>query len=256
MSPLILLSNDDGYDAEGLTVLRAALARFADVIVSAPKNNQSAASHALTLRNVLHLETLDDTTFTVDGTPADSVYVALHSGERLLPRWPDMVVSGMNRGPNLGLDVIYSGTVAAAREGALRGIPAVALSASPRAKLQSAVQLAARIVERALATLAETPEDQTPLLNVNIPRGDGWTLQATRLGRRNYRDDIIYRRDPRNREYLWIGGAAAKHDLTAGTDTAAWDMGNASLTPLTLSFFAPEHADFVDQVAAAVDADG
>ncbi|HHH12021.1 MAG TPA: 5'/3'-nucleotidase SurE, partial [Sorangium sp.] len=106
--PLILLSNDDGFDAAGLVALRTALQRFAHVVVCAPLTNQSASSHSLTLNSVLRLRRVEDDTFAVDGTPADCVYIALHAAERILPRWPDMVVSGMNHGPNLGIDVVYS----------------------------------------------------------------------------------------------------------------------------------------------------
>src|SRR5690606_12634476 len=148
-------------------------------------------------------------------TPADCIYVALHSGKRLLPRWPDMVVSGMNHGPNLGVDVIYSGTVAAAREAAQRGIPAVAVSADARANREAAAALGAQVVEKTWHELDERghlrshrrEQILTPLLNVNIPRGDEWQVMSTRLGRRLYADDVIYRRDPRRREYLWIGGS-------------------------------------------------
>ena len=120
----ILLSNDDGFFAPGLQVLRTALATFAEVVVCAPESNQSATSHSLSLNRILRLRDHGHGIHSVDGTPADCVYVALNSGTRLLPRRPDLVVSGMNHGPNLGTDVFYSGTVAAAREGALRGVPA------------------------------------------------------------------------------------------------------------------------------------
>jgi 5'-nucleotidase len=250
--PLLLLSNDDGYDAAGLLALREALQRFADVIVCAPKNNQSASSHALTLHSVLRLMRIDDTTFAVDGTPADCVYVALHSEERVLPRRPDMVVSGMNHGPNLGIDVVYSGTVAAAREGAQRGIPAVAVSASSRAELGNAAKLGAAVVERTWQQLQAGPQAATPLLNINIPPGHDWTVRATRLGRRLYVDEVVYRKDPRNREYLWIGGSDVKHERTEGTDTDAWEAGSASLTPLTLELWNPTHAELTKSVAVAL----
>lgn len=254
--PLILLSNDDGYLAPGIEALREALERFADVILCAPAVNQSASSHSLTLHSVLRLHRVDDRTFAVSGTPADCVYVALHSGTRLLPRRPDMVVSGMNHGPNLGIDVVYSGTVGAAREGAHRGIPAVAVSADNTAHRQHAAELGARVAESLWTqvrelTWGETPARRhAPLLNVNVPPGDGWTVASTKLGRRLYDDDVVYRNDPRGREYLWIGGSKFEHELDEGTDTHAWEEGQASVTPLTLDLFDQTHGVLADQVVA------
>jgi 5'-nucleotidase len=251
--PLILLSNDDGYDAAGLIALRAAISAFADVIVCAPRRNMSATSHALTLSSVLRLLAVDETTFAVDGTPADCVYVALHSGTRVVPRRPDLVVSGMNHGPNLGVDVIYSGTVAAAREGAQRGIPAIAISADARAHIGEAAALASRVVERAARDLAGSAVRPAPLLNLNIPPGERWQVRATRLGERLYDDEVIYRLDPRGREYLWIGGSNVRHSQGPDTDTAAWDAGEASLTSLTLELSEPLHAALARRVANQLD---
>ena len=246
--PLILLSNDDGYLAPGIEALRAELSSFADVVLCAPRTNQSASSHSLTLATVLRLSRIDEGVFAVDGTPADCVYVALHSGTRLLPRWPDMVVSGMNAGPNLGVDVIYSGTVAAAREGAQRGIPAVAISADVLAKRASAASVGASVVAQLWRCLGEAPRQPTPLLNVNIPAGESWEIVSTRLGRRLYEDDVIYREDPRGREYLWIGGSNVRHDRTSGTDTGAWEAGHASVTALSLDLFEASHEDLTRQL--------
>ncbi|MBM4375017.1 MAG: 5'/3'-nucleotidase SurE [Deltaproteobacteria bacterium] len=241
--PLILLSNDDGYDAHGILALRAALETFADVFLCAPKGNQSAASHALTLHGVLRLVRLDERTYSLNGTPADCVYVALHSGERILPRRPDLVVSGMNHGPNLGSDVVYSGTVAAAREGALRGIPAVAVSADNAADREVAAKLGARVVRATweLFGSADSPRSAA-LLNVNVPPNPKDALMATRLGARLYDDVVDYRLDPRGYEYLWIGGSEVHHDVTEGTDTAAWEAGYASVTPLAYDLYAGAEA--------------
>ena len=249
--PLILLSNDDGYDAHGLVVLRRALERFAEVVVCAPQLNQSASSHALTLNSVLRLHRIDQKTYALDGTPADCVYVALHSKERVVPRRPDLVVSGMNFGPNLGVDVVYSGTVAAAREAAQRGIPAVAVSADARAQAENAAALAADVVMAIWKQLADHPAlERAPLLNLNIPAGQQWEVRSTRLGRRQYDDDVVYRSDPRHREYLWIGGSQVRHEGEDSTDTGAWDQGVASLTPLTLQLFSGEHEPITNAVAA------
>jgi 5'-nucleotidase len=248
--PLILLSNDDGFDAHGLVVLRRALERFADVIVCAPSRNQSASSHALTLNTVLRLTRIDDTTFALDGTPADCIYVALHSKEKVLPRRPDLVVSGMNLGPNLSVDIVYSGTVAAAREAAHRGIPALAVSADARAHPENAAQLGADVARLIWTELEERRPDKAPLLNLNIPTGQSWKVCSTRLGRRLYDDDVLYRNDPRHREYLWIGGSRARHEGDEDTDTGAWDQGHASLTPISLELFSPEHASLAESVTA------
>src|SRR5262249_28648125 len=147
---LVLLSNDDGYRARGIQTLKSALSTVADVILCAPEVEQSAASHALSLHRPLRLYQHANDTFSVDGTPADCVYVALHGGTRVLPRWPDLVVSGLNHGVNLGDDVFYSGTVAAAREGALKNIPALALSAAAGADYEAAARLAARLTAELL----------------------------------------------------------------------------------------------------------
>lgn len=261
MRPLILLSNDDGYFAPGLRVMQAALAEKADVVVCAPELNQSASSHSLSLHRVLRLRHIEPHVFAVDGTPADCVYVALHSGGRILPRRPDLVVSGINHGLNLGVDVFYSGTVAAAREGALRGISSIAVSADTNANFEYAAEVAAKLayamLERdgARAPLEEGVVDATraaPLLNVNIPPGSAWPVRATRLGARVYEQDVVYREDPRGREYLWIGGSDVRHDPVPGSDTEAFDEGCVSVTPLTLDLFAPADSSFASDVAAAI----
>jgi 5'-nucleotidase len=174
------------------------------------------------------------------------VYVALHAGTRILSRKPDAVVSGMNLGVNLGDDVFYSGTVAAAREGALKGIPSLALSAELDVDAEAATQLGARLVSALLATA----RGETLLLNVNVPSGKSWPVRATRLGARIYRDEVDFRRDPRGREYLWIGGPGAEHRAVAGSDTEAHDQGIASVTPLVLDLWnrsAQESAELIVQ---------
>lgn len=251
MRPLILLSNDDGVTAPNLLALRDALARNADVVVCAPELNQSATSHSLSLHRILRIRSASEGVFAVDGTPADCVYVALHSGTRVLPRRPDLVVSGMNHGLNLGVDVFYSGTVAAAREAAFRGFPAVAVSADSRAERAAAAALGADLALAALEIYRRTEIRALTLLNVNIPPGEGWQVRATRLGARLYNDAVEYRVDPRGREYLWIGGSDVRHDHVPGSDTEAYDEGFASVTPLTLELSSPEGAAFATEVAAA-----
>jgi 5'-nucleotidase len=149
--PLILLSNDDGHASPGVRAMRAALATIGEVVVLAPEGEQSASSHALSLTRPLRLRSVEPGIFALDGTPADCVYVALHAGPRVLARRPDLVVSGINFGMNLGQDAFYSGTIAAAREGALRGIPAIAASAHPSVDLAVGAALVARIAVDLLA---------------------------------------------------------------------------------------------------------
>jgi 5'-nucleotidase len=231
--PLVLLANDDGYRSAGISALRLALAESMDVVVCAPDSEQSAASHALSLHRPLRLFRHGEGVFSVDGTPADCVYVALYGQGRVLPRRPDVVVSGMNHGVNLGDDVFYSGTVAAAREGALKGIPSLALSAAFDADLSAACRLGARLA----LELATHKDDGPILVNVNFPPGADWRMRATRLGSRIYTDEVEFRKDPRGREYLWIGGAGASHRPVVGSDTEAYDEGVVGVTPLVLDLW-------------------
>jgi 5'/3'-nucleotidase len=242
--PLILLANDDGFRAQGLNALRAALLPDADVIVCAPDNEQSASSHSLSLHRPLRLSEHGDGIFSIDGTPADCVYTAFFAGRRILPRRPDLVLSGLNHGANLGDDVFYSGTVAAAREGALRGVPALALSAGLETDRAAAAKEAARI---ALALFRTQPPGPL-LLNVNIPAGSNWACRATRLGGRFYTDDVEFRTDPRGREYLWLGGPGVEHRPMAGSDTEAYDAGQIGITPLVLDLWANGAAASAERV--------
>ncbi|MEZ4233748.1 MAG: 5'/3'-nucleotidase SurE [Polyangiaceae bacterium] len=244
--PLILLANDDGFRAEGLQALRGALSSFAEVIVCAPASEQSAKSHSLTLHRPLRLIQHEPGVFSVDGTPADSVYIALHAGDRVVPRRPDLVVSGLNHGVNLGDDVFYSGTVAAAREAALKGLPAIAVSADGRADRASAVKVS---TDLARALLSAAPRELT-LLNVNFPAGSEWNIAATRLGTRRYLDAVEFRHDPRGKEYLWIGGSGVEHNTLAGSDTEAFDRGEVGVTPLVLDLWHSGHQELAEQVVA------
>jgi 5'-nucleotidase len=246
--PLVLLSNDDGHFAGGLRALRVALLAHADVVVCAPEANQSATSHSLSLHRPLRLRSVEPGIFALDGTPADCVYVALHSGTRVLPRRPDLVVSGMNHGLNLGADVFYSGTVAAAREGAIRGLPAIAVSADAAADRDKAAELGARLAMGLLESVRADRPERAPLLNVNVPRGEAWPVRATRLGARLYSEDVVFRRDPRDHEYLWIGGAGVRHAPVPDSDTEAYDEGVVGVTPLTLDLSRAEHAPFAADV--------
>lgn len=249
--PLILLSNDDGVNAAGLRTLARALSDVGDVFVVAPEHEQSASSHRITLAGPLRHRELGDDFHAVDGTPADCVYIALNlSG--LLPRRPDVVVSGINHGLNLGMDVIYSGTVAAAREGALRGLRAIALSAEHGADFERVAEHAATLVARLIAL--EVPLGAPMLMNVNYPREAPRGVRATRLGRRDYHDVVEARKDPRGRSYYWIGGSVSAHDGAEGADTTAIDTGYVSITPLALEMTNHQQHGFAAQLAA--DRDG
>jgi 5'-nucleotidase len=255
MRPLVLLSNDDGYSSKRLRVLREVLLEWAEVIVVAPASEQSAMSHSLSLHRPLRARESEPGIIAVDGTPADCVYVALHAGMRFLPRWPDLVVSGVNRGLNLGQDAFYSGTVAAAREGALRGIPAIASSAAVKADRLRVAQLTSQLAQALLKETEKAPKrpgliraKRTPLLNLNVP--EQWTgeVRRTRLGARLYEEIVDIRTDPRGREYMWLGGPGVRHEQDEGADTEAYDAGAASITPLVLDLTCSEHTPLADRL--------
>jgi 5'-nucleotidase len=241
-SPLVLLANDDGYASPGIRAMRAALVGAgAQVVVLAPEAEQSASSHALSLHRPMRLREVEPGIFALDGTPADCVYVALHAGTRVLPRRPDLVVSGINSGMNLGQDAFYSGTIAAAREGALRGIPALATSAHLSLPLAPVAELSARVALELLrdAGARGSKALRGPLVSLNVPEKWNGELRSTRLGARIYDEVVDFRRDPRGREYLWLGGPGVRHERDPGTDTDAYDDGAASITPLVLDLTNP-----------------
>lgn len=227
----ILLSNDDGIDARGLAVLFDALEPLGELWVVAPAAEQSAMSHSLTMHRPLRVRERAPRQFSVDGTPADTIYVALH---HVLPDPPDIVVSGINRGANLGFDVHYSGTVAAAREACLQGIPAVAVSAridDAPPRYDTAGIVARKVVER----VAADGLDPGVLLNVNVPcvaPEDLLGLRAAVLGRRLYASSVDLRHDPRGKPYVWIGGPHQGFDGPDNADGRCVDAGYATITPL------------------------
>jgi len=169
----------------------------------------------------------------------------------VLPRQPDLVVSGINHGLNLAGDVFYSGTVAAAREAALRGLRGLALSAGPDADLAGAARCAVELVQAFLGEPLPTSGGGI-LLNVNFPAGDRWLVRATRLGSRRYEDRAEFRRDPRGGEYLWLGGSSAIHGEAAGSDTEAYDAGVVGVTPLSLEMWASGQQSLAERIAAGV----
>jgi len=226
--PLVLCSNDDGIHAPHLEALATRIEAFADVLVVAPERQRSAASHAITLHKPLRLTEVRPRRFALSGTPVDCVYLAML---KLCDRKPAIVVSGVNEGYNLGSDVFYSGTVAAAVEGALRGAAGIAMSIAPRAKhADQALDFAAAVVRAALAE----PVPTGTVLNVNMPGEGSDAYQWTALGRREYADDVVERRDPHDRPYFWVGGGPTGHEHVEGTDCVAVAHGWNSLTPMHL----------------------
>ena len=241
----ILLSNDDGILASGLAVLERACAPLGDLHVVAPDREQSATSHSLTLHHPLRPVQLGERRWQVDGTPTDCVLLACNA---LMPDRPDFVVSGINHGPNMGEDVLYSGTVAAAMEGLALGIPSIAVSFAGRvlqsdALLDGQVELLRSLLHR-LMTLRVFPRDT--LLNVNlpaIPAAEVKGVRLTRLGRRVFSDSIARMKDPWGREILWIGGGSVEWSGPEDSDFRAVHDGYISVTPLHLDL---THRDILD----------
>lgn len=229
-TPLILVTNDDGISAPGLAHLAEALSSVGEVAVYAPDRQRSAVGHGVSLHSPLRVTEVRPGWHMVDGTPADCVILAVRS---LLGRRPDLVVSGINPGANLGDDVTYSGTVAGAFEGMLLGIPSFSISIishHPRhyePARRTAAMMAGLLLKDGL------PEDV--MLNINLPDVPLEEIQGmavTAMGRRNYQDEIVERRDPRDGRYYWIGGAKPDHYLTPGSDFEAVENNKISVTPL------------------------
>jgi 5'-nucleotidase len=227
---IILLSNDDGIHSEGLTALEESVRHVGEIYTVAPDRAQSSMSHALTLHRPLRVHDLGARRLSVDGTPVDCVKLALTG---LLPVRPELVISGINKGPNLGDDIIYSGTVSAAIEGALLGTPAIAVSlvTFKDFDFRAAAEFTATLIQR----IAERDIPPKTLLNVNvppIPKRDlkGW--RVTRMGKRHYSENIVERVDPRGVKYYWIGGDDLGFSNDDGTDCQTVHEGYISVTPL------------------------
>lgn len=228
----ILLSNDDGYSAPGLEELARVLADLAEVVVVAPERNRSGASNSLTLDRPLALKKAANGFFYVNGTPTDCVHLAVTG---MLDPLPDMIVSGINLGANMGDDTIYSGTVAAATEGFLLGIPAIAISLTSHEgrHFETAGQVARQLVQRFIAQ----PIREPLLLNVNVPDIPLAQLagtEVTRLGKRHKAEPVVPMVSPRNETVYWIGAAGAAQDAGVGTDFNAIERNMVSLTPLQI----------------------
>jgi 5'-nucleotidase len=229
---VILACNDDGIQSEGLYRLVQALEGLDRVVVVAPDRERSAVSHALTLDRPLRADEVRAGWIAVDGTPTDCINLAVNG---LLTETPRLVVSGINRGANLGDDITYSGTVSAAMEAVLLGIPAVAFSQVGKVAFEygAAASFARALVRRLLENERTLPRDM--LLNVNVPEATSVTGYAiTRQGKRRYGDAVVEKTDPRGRKYYWIGGDQLDFDDEPGTDFSAIRRGEISVTPLHL----------------------
>lgn len=228
--PLILVTNDDGFLSPALTALAEAMEALGEVWVYAPDSEKSAVGHGISLNRPLRAQKVRERVYHIDGTPADCVLLAVNE---LLPRKPDIVMSGINPGPNLGDDVTYSGTVAGAYEGMLLGIPSIAISNADYDATefddiaQVGVSLARHVLEHGL------PPDT--VLNVNVPQlplNELNGIAITRQGLRDYGGEIHTREDPRGRPYYWIGGFRPEHIIHDGTDFEAIAQNKVSVTPL------------------------
>ena len=230
--PFILISNDDGYQAPGLLALTRILKKIAEVVVVAPDREQSATSHALTLHRPLRVTEHGKGLYAVDGTPTDCITLAIHE---LLDRKPDLVVSGINLGANLGDDVHYSGTVSAAMEAAILGIPSLAVSLVVWRGQVPQFQTAAAVAKKFCHRLLSGKVFPRNVFNINVPNIPTKQLKGyrfTKLGKRNYGGIIIKKRDPRHRDYYWIGGDERTFKKIPSSDTAAILNGCVSITPL------------------------
>jgi 5'-nucleotidase len=235
----ILVSNDDGVDAPGLRALAEGLLPLGEVTVCAPDREQSATSRSISLHRPLRIEPQtpwgpqgEIERWSVDGTPTDAVYIALN--HLLLDRRPDLVASGINRGANLANDVHYSGTVAAAMEGCVGGLPAFAISLVGRSEKRD-YSHAARFARALARQIGVHGLPNGTLLNVNVPQGEPAGTEITRIGKRSYAAAVVQKLDPRGRAYYWIGGDEQAHEHVPGSDCdAVFDRRLISVTPLHL----------------------
>lgn len=233
----ILLSNDDGVYAEGIRALAYALADLAEIIIVAPDRNRSGASNSLTLEQPLRVTRIEPNTYSVQGTPTDCVHFALN--ELMKDDLPDLVLSGINHGANLGDDVLYSGTVAAAMEGHFLGVQSIAFSLVGKQHFATAGKIARQLVQQHL--LSPIPTNR--LINVNIPDRPFDKLsgqKVTRLGARHHAESMIKQKDPRGHDIYWLGPPGKEQDAGEGTDFHAIEHGFVSITPLQVDLTAHE----------------
>jgi 5'-nucleotidase len=248
--PRILVTNDDGVHAEGIRILAEALAPLGDITVVAPIQEASAIGHALTLRRPLRIETIDAGTFAIDGTPTDCVNIAI---THILHGNPDLIVSGINKGWNLGDDVTYSGTVSGALEGALLGIPSIAVSAE-RIKDTAEFDLSARVAAQVAEAVLERGIPKFTLLNINVPRGEHKGFRVTVQARRNHVTVVSKRMDPRHRAYYWIEEGENHWEPHDRSDYQAVRDGYVSITPLQPDMTAHDAVPYVEGLLLVGDA--
>jgi 5'/3'-nucleotidase len=238
----ILLTNDDGYRAAGLLALAEVLQDFATVSIVAPSTEQSGAAQSLTLRQPIICSAIAERQWAIDGTPADCVIVALH---KLLPERPDLVISGINHGANLGENIYYSGTVGAARESALHHIPSLAMSLCSKAK-DANFAAAARIARSTAQLILKHGLPDQVLLSINVPAVWKNGVRLTRQSKKITRNYLTEGKDPRGRSYYWLSEQKIDKDVEPDTDYAAIFAGHVSVTPLHLD---PTHADSLTGLA-------
>jgi 5'-nucleotidase len=247
MTPLILVTNDDGYRSEGIRALARALGRLGEVTIVAPTEEASAIGHALTLRRPLRLEQVEDGVYAVDGTPTDCVNIAI---AQVFKRVPDLVVSGINKGWNLGDDVTYSGTVSGALEGALLGIPSLAVSLRVTRReydFSYAAFAAAALAEAVLAR----PLPARTFLNINLPKGMPKGYRVTVQAKRNHVTSVAERHDPKGRPYFWIEEGQDEWHFHDRSDYQAVRDGYVSVTPLQPDLTAHTALELVDGLLPA-----
>jgi len=247
----ILVTNDDGIGADGIRALAKAMETLGNVTIMAPDREQSATSHALTLHRPLRIRKISERELSVDGTPTDAVLLGVHG---FLKERPALVVSGINHGPNMGNDVLYSGTVAAASEGTFLGIPSVAISLATWGPADFGPP--ARVAKALVAQLLRRGLPAKTCLNVNIPSipfEEMKGVRVTRLGKRVYRDVIVEKTDPRGKLYYWIGGREPTWENDDSSDFTAVERGYVSVTPLT--FELTDYKELVDLEAKGLSLD-
>jgi 5'/3'-nucleotidase len=240
--PHILLTNDDGYQAEGLRAVAEALADFATVSIVAPSREQSGTAQSLTLRQPIVCNRITEREWAIDGTPADCVIVAVH---KLLPEKPDLLISGINHGANLGENAYYSGTVGAAREGALHHIPSVAVSLCSK-KDKMKFENSARVSRAAAELILKEGLPDQVLLNVNVPEPWNGEVKFTRQSQKITRNQLSEGKDPRGRSYFWLFEQRIDKDVEPDTDYAAIFAGAISITPLHLD---PTHTESLNHLS-------
>ncbi len=232
-NPIILLCNDDGVRSEGMAALAGAMKELGTVYIVAPDRDRSAASHSLTLAHPLRVEKLGPRTFSVDGTPTDCVNLGVNGilkGKKI-----GLLVSGINAGANLGDDITYSGTVSAAMEGTILGIPSFAVSLVTRSKFRFEVASEYALIVGRKVMHQKLPDDTLLNVNVpNVPREKISGVRMTRMGKRIYGDVIVEKRDPRGRKYYWIGGDYLSSEEVPGSDLEAIEDDYVSITPIHL----------------------